>query len=175
MKCQDVRRKLQDYVLGETSKEERSSIEGHLVSCQECQKEEQIMRWLVVALESEVIEEPSADFVQSVIERLPGRVADISMKPLFAFLSLVLGGLLGLGFVFREKLLQLTGELEVGIAKALSGIDPEAFVSDFLLPKAPTIYFVALGFACLLVTITIIWFVRYYWEPVRGVRSSNFT
>jgi len=168
MRCKDVRSRLQNYVLGEISEGEKLPIENHLNSCQECQKEEQIRRWLIVTLESDVMEEPSANFVQSVMERLPERIPAVSIKFLFAsILSLTLGGLFGLGFLFREKLLQLTYDLQISVAKALSSLDPEAFLANFLMPKMGSIYLVTLGFACLLVTVSIIWFARYYWEPVQ--------
>ena len=167
MRCEEVRRRLQSYVIGEVLKEEKLLIKNHLISCQKCQKEELIMRWLVIALESDAIEEPSADFVRLVMEKLPERIPAPSIKPLFVFLSSVLAGFLGLGFVFRERLLQFAGDFQMGVAKALSNLDPEAFVANFVVPKVTTIYLAALGFACLLVTVTVIWFVRYYWAPVQ--------
>ncbi len=167
MKCQDVIIRLQDYVLGDVSKEEKLSIENHLMSCQKCQKEEQITRWLVLALESDVVKEPSAHFIQSVVEKLPERIPALSMKPLFAFLFLVLGSLFGVGLVFREALLRLVNDFHTSITNVLAGLDPDAFVASFLMSRATTMYFVSLGFVCLSITITVIWFARYYWAPVQ--------
>lgn len=171
MRCEDVRNRLQNYILGEVSKEERLVIEDHLISCGECKKEEQIVRWLVLTLESDVVEEPSAHFVQSVMEKLPERLPALSIKFLSALLSLTLGGLFGLGFLFREKLFQLAYELQTSIVKVLSSLSPETFLENFLIAKIESIYFVSLGFVCGLVAITIIWFVRYYSEPVQYSRE----
>lgn len=167
MKCQDVMTRLQDYVLGDVPKEERLSIKNHLMSCQKCQKEEQITRWLVLALESDFVEEPSAHFIQSVVGKLPEKIPALSMKPVFAFFSVALGSLFGVGVLFREALLRLANDFQASIIDVLTGLDPEAFVAGFSVSRATTMYFVSLGFVCLSIAITVIWFARYYWAPVR--------
>lgn len=167
MKCEEIRSKLQNYVIGEISEEERLAIENHLISCESCQKEIQITRWLFETLDSDVVKEPPVNFVQSVMGRLPERVPTLSVKLLFTSLFLTIGGLFGLGFLFREKLLQFAYNFQTSVARAVSGLDLEAFLENFLIPKIGLIYFVMLGFTLLIATITIIWFARYYWKPVQ--------
>jgi len=173
MRCEEIRSRLQDYVLGETSEDERSAIEDHLSSCSECQQEVQFVKWIVVALESDGVKEPSLSFVRSVMKRLPERVPALSATLLFAPLCFALAGLFGFGFFFREQLAALTGSIEVTVMKALSDFDPEAFVSNSVVPKMELIYLGSLGFACLLVTATLIWFIRYYYGPVQYTKRER--
>ena len=166
MICKDVLDRLQSYVVGEVSEEERLSIQNHLASCEQCRKEEKITRWLLGALESDVIAEPSPLFVQLVLERVKERAVVLSARVMSALLVLSLVGLSVAGFFFREGLFRLAGELKGSVARVVSGLPLEVSLDQFLLTRIGFIYFISLGFAGLLLTVAIIWFVRYYWKPV---------
>jgi|GEM_PF-2287012 len=165
MTCHQIRRRLQDYVLGEMSQRERLLVSQHLRLCEKCQREEQVTRLLVALLDENTVEHPSADFVQSVMAKLPERAPSLSLWPLFVSLTLAIAGVFGVGYVFRGELLRLAQKSQALAAHVLSRMNLEALATN-LAPRMDLLYYLVSGVACLLLTLTIIWVATYCREPL---------
>ncbi len=124
------------------------------------------MRLLIASLDSDSLVQPSAGFVESVMEELQKSVSPSRPRVLQYLAAMAVGCVLLTGYLYGHVLVDWAHGLRDSVGYLVSRLNPAPLLETSFSSTIELFYFSAIGFAALLVIVGIVWFTRYYYKPL---------